>query len=460
MAEGKPKVLIADDDPLICQQLKWGLQDDFRVIVANQPKEVLQKYEQHHPPLVLMDLNFSGAARENGLEGLELLEKILSRPQNTKVIVITGQHEMEIARQALGSGAYDHLLKPFDIDEIRLLIRRALFHLEVERESGDAADTERILQDFGFIVGESEEMQRIMQLVKIVADTNATVLITGESGTGKEVIARYIHQISSRRKNRFVAINCGAIPAGLLESELFGHEKGAFTGATSFYRGKFELAHDGTLFLDEIAEMPLELQVKLLRFLQDHTIQRVGGLEPIRLNVRIIAATNKDLKEEVDCGRFREDLFYRLNVVAMEMPPLRSRGADIALLANHFMKMFASEYHKRITAISPKALKLLKRYPWPGNVRELENKIRKAVLLARHHVILPEDLDIEMADLPREQSYRSAMMQAEREILVRALRRHNGVISHIAEDLKLNRSTLYDLLKKHKLDHKKYRLTH
>ncbi|MDQ7065667.1 MAG: PEP-CTERM-box response regulator transcription factor [candidate division KSB1 bacterium] len=453
-----PKVMIADDDELLCQQLKWGLEDDYLIVMAHDPGEARKKFRKYHPDVVMLDLNFSSDAAAPQNEGLQILEEFIETGQYAKIIVITGQQEKEIARSALNAGAFDYVLKPFDIDELKVLLKRALFLREVER---DAEDCDPLILDghFGSIIGQSEKMRRIFQLVKIVSDTDATILITGESGTGKEVIARLIHQCSERKNHDFVAINCGAIPAGLLESELFGHEKGAYTGAVGTVKGKFELAHDGTLFLDEIAEMPLALQVKLLRFLQDHTIQRIGGLQDIKLNVRIIAATNKDLKTEIQNGQFREDLFYRLNVVSVDMPPLREREEDIQLMAIHFLKVFAAKYKKNITGISPRAMKMIKQYRWPGNVRELENKIRKAVILARHNVLLPGDFDLDTDAETKSEgwSYKHAMLRAEREILLQALRRHQGVIAHIAEDLKLNRSTLYDLLRKHNLDYKKYR---
>ena len=452
-----PKILIADDDELLCQQLKWGLQDGYQIITANAPEDVRKKFYSQQPDIVMLDLNFNDNAAYPLNAGLSILEEFIESDQRCKIIIITGQQEMDLAHSALNAGAFDYVLKPFDLDELKVLLKRALFILQVESQTN--IDEEEAKDNLGSIIGQSEKMRRIFQLVKIVSDTDATVLITGESGTGKEVIAKLIHQCSNRKDFNFVAINCGAIPEGLLESELFGHEKGAFTGAIDTVKGKFELAQDGTLFLDEIAELPLALQVKLLRFLQDHTIQRVGGLQNIKLNVRIIAATNRDLKAEIQNGNFREDLYYRLNVVGIEMPPLRERENDIELLAKHFLKIFAKQYKKNITGISPRALKLIKQYKWPGNVRELENKIRKAVILARHNVLLPGDLDLENNQevVGETWSYKTAMLKAEREILLQALRRHQGVIAHIAEDLKVNRSTLYDLLRKHNLDYKKYR---
>jgi two-component system NtrC family response regulator len=309
-----------------------------------------------------------------------------------------------------------------------------------------------------FLLGRSPEMRAVIQTVKKVGPSAAAILITGESGTGKELIARLVHHLSARRPQPFVTINCGAIPENLLESELFGYEKGAFTGATAQRKGKFEHGNHGTIFLDEIGELPASLQVKLLRFLQNHVIERVGGSAPIALDVRILAATNRDLEQAVAQGRFREDLYYRLNVIHIHAPPLRARGEDLNLLAQHFLKKFSAEHGKSARGFSPQALALMRAYHWPGNVRELENKIRKAVLLAQHHVILPEDLELAASTKSRRTSLRASLAALEREMLIAALRRHAGVLTKVAAELEIQRVTLYDLLKKHNLDHQQFKV--
>ncbi len=385
------------------------------------------------------------------------MQKILGKQAPVKIIVMTGNQERELARKAISAGAHDHLLKPVDSEELKMLLRRAHVLLQLEKENAPDADTGMGFDANESMIATSREMRAVFALVQNVSQTDATVLITGESGTGKEMIARAIHHYSPRRDKKFVPINCGAIPDNLLESELFGYEKGAFTGAAATRKGKFEIADQGTIFLDEIGELTAPLQVKMLRFLQDHVIERVGGNEAIALEVRIVAATNRNLEAEITAGNFREDLYYRLNVISIEMPPLRSRGEDINLLAQHFLKKFSAQYHKPTRGFSPQALKAIREYHWPGNVRELENKIRKAVILARHSVILPEDLAITTKAGHCKTTLRDSVDGLEREMLVNALRRHQGVIARVADELDVNRTTLYDLLKKHQLDHRDFK---
>ncbi|MEK7727440.1 MAG: sigma-54 dependent transcriptional regulator [candidate division KSB1 bacterium] len=448
------KLLLADDDEALCAQMRWALEEQYEIVMAHTPEQVLAQYARHRPDLVLLDLNYNQAATPENA-GLALIEKILAQARPVKIIVVTGNQEREVARLALRAGAHDHLLKPINLDELRVLLQRASAVVQLEKESASAWEEAALVDAESLLLGRSPEMRSLVQTVKKVSRTEAAMLITGESGTGKELIARLVHQLSPRHAQPFVAINCGAIPENLLESELFGHEKGAFTGATALRKGKFEAGNHGTIFLDEIGELPLNLQVKLLRFLQNHTIERVGGSAPILLNVRMLAATNRDLEKEITAGRFRADLYYRLNVIHVHMPPLRARGEDLELLAQHFLKTFTAEYKKTLRGFSPQALKLMREYHWPGNVRELENKIRKAVILAQHQVLLPEDL--ELASRKRGNSLREALGELERELLLDALRRHAGVITNVAAELELNRVTLYDLLKKHNLDHLQFK---
>ncbi len=450
------KLLLADDDEVLCSQMRWALMEQYEVFTAHTPEQVLAAYAQHHPELVLLDLNYNQAATlENA--GLELIEKILAHAQPVKIIVATGNQEREVARLALRAGAHDHLLKPINLEELKVLLRRASTVVQLEKENHAAWVSAALAQAESTLLGRSPEIRNVLQTVAKVSRSDVALLITGESGTGKELVARLVHQLSPRRSQPFVAINCGAIPENLLESELFGHEKGAFTGATAQRKGKLETGNYGTIFLDEIGELPASLQVKLLRFLQNHVIERVGGSGTIALNVRMLAATNRELEKEIRAGRFREDLYYRLNVIQIHVPPLRERGEDVTLLAQHFLKTVAAEYQKQLRGFSPQALKLVREYHWPGNVRELENKIRKAVLLAHHHVILPEDLELTPATGKRHGSLREALASLEREMLVDALRRHAGVITNVAAELELNRVTLYDLLKKHNLDHQQFK---
>ena len=450
-----PKLLLADDDEVLCAQMRWALAEQYEIVTAHTPEQALAVYAEHRPELVLLDLNYNQAATPEN-EGLALIEKILAQARPVKIIVLTGNQEREVARAALRAGAHDHLLKPVNLEELRVLLARASAVVQLEKESATAWENAALEDAEDSLLGRSPEMRGLVQTVKKVSRTEAAMLITGESGTGKELIARLVHRLSARQAQPFVAINCGAIPENLLESELFGHEKGAFTGATGQRKGKFEAGNYGTIFLDEIGELPLHLQVKLLRFLQNHTIERVGGATAIALNVRMLAATNRELEKEIGAGRFREDLYYRLNVVHVRVPALRVRGEDLNLLAEHFLKRFAAEYQKPVRGFSPQALKLMREYHWPGNVRELENKIRKAVILAPHHVILPEDLELATQSSSRS-SLREALGALEREMLVSALRRHQGVITNVAAELEVNRVTLYDLLKKHNLDHQPFK---
>jgi len=393
---------------------------------------------------------------EGAEEGLKALDEILRVAPSTKVVVVTGNTDRENALKAIQLGAFDYHLKPVDLDEYKVVLRRAGYLRELTQESEAAARSMEASIRFEEILGNTPRMREIFGVIQRVAKTDATVLIEGESGTGKELIARAIHHRSSRRNGPFVAINCGAIPETLLESELFGHEKGAFTGAHVQRKGKLEVASGGTLFLDEIGELPVLLQVKLLRFLQERTIERIGGRELIALDLRIIAATNRDLKAHLQKGLFREDLFYRLSVVAVQVPPLRERGEDVLLLANTFLQRSAKEDRRRVR-FGPDAVAAIVAYGWPGNVRELENKVRRAVIMARGRVIEPADLDLTPAEPAQVGSLRETRERVERQALVEVLSRHRGNVSQAARELKVSRPTLHGLLDKHDINAKDFR---
>jgi two-component system NtrC family response regulator len=406
---------------------------------------------------VTLDLGLPPA--ENGTEeGFRCLSEMLGHSPGAKIIVITGNDQRENALKAIQMGAYDFYQKPVNLDELKVILKRA-FHLSAIEEENRNLHTalERQTTVLGGMIGQCSEMQEVFSIMRKVASADASVLVQGESGTGKELVARAIHAMSLRKEGRFVPINCGAIPETLLESELFGHEKGAFTGAHAQVQGKVEFAHNGTLFLDEIGELPAQLQVKLLRFLQDKTIQRVGGREDIAVNTRIIVATNMDLTREMAGGKFREDLYYRIGVVTIKVPPLRERKGDIVLLASYFLKRFTDLYNKRVRGFSSPALGRMESYEWPGNVRELENKIQRAVIMTEGPLVEPHDLGFANRAAKQEpgvtesMTLRDARDKVEKEMVVHAIDRHKGNVARAAEDLGISRPTLYDIMKKHGL---------
>jgi two-component system NtrC family response regulator len=452
----KPKLLLVEDDEAVSTQLKYALRDDFTFMLAQDRVEALRIFEESRPSFVCLDLGLPPHP-DTADEGLKALEEILTRAPSTKVLVLTGNRERENALRAMHLGAFDYHLKPIDLAEFKIVLRRVAYLHGLEQESetwiGESEGAR-----FEEILGTTPAMRKIFGVIQRVARTDATVLIEGESGTGKELIARAIHARSRRADGPFVPINCGAIPETLIESELFGHEKGAFTGAHVQRRGRLELANGGTLFLDEIGELPLLLQVKLLRFLQERTIERVGGRESIQLELRIIAATNRELKVQTQKGLFREDLYYRLSVVTIQVPPLRERGEDIILLANFYLRRFAQERHRRLR-FGVDALQALTAYSWPGNIRELENKVSRAVIMTSSRLIGPADLDLEAAAPAVHQptSIREARDRAEREVLIEALTRHRGNISQAAASLGVSRPTLHGLLDKHTIEAKSFR---
>ncbi len=432
----KSKLLIVDDDEDIRTQMKWALSEDYEVFEAEDRPSAMLLFEEHGMPLIALDLGLPPDS--NGVEeGFLVLDEILQQQRDSKVVVITGQGQREHALRAIGLGAYDYFNKPIQIDDLNVVLRRALYVHELEREN---QDLQRKSSDDSFqgIIGFCPTMQSVFKTVRRVASSDAGVLVGGESGTGKELVARAIHRLSHRVEGPFVTINCGAIPENLLESELFGHEKGAFTGAHARRQGRIETAHKGTLFLDEIGELPFALQVKLLRFLQEHRVERVGGRQEIDVDVRVIAATNSDLKRAMKAEQFREDLYYRLAVVGVTLPPLRDRGEDITILAKVFLERYGAESKKNLVGFGADAITAMQTHDWPGNVRELENRIRRAVIMAEGRKLTPEDL--ELADGEGEGyksvSLREAREELERELVLRTLARHNGNMTRTAADRK------------------------
>jgi two-component system NtrC family response regulator len=443
----KPKLLIVDDDEEIRTQMKWGLNNDYEISLADSRAAALRTFAEQQPPVVLLDLGLPPNPG-NPQEGLAALSEIIARDSLTRVIIVTGQGEKNNALEAIGSGAYDYLTKPVQLEELKIVLKRAFHVASLEREY-------RMLQQrdkgetFEGMLGGSPQMQDVFASVRKVATTDAPVLILGESGTGKEMVAQAIHRLSRRRDQPFVAINCGAIPESLLESELFGHEKGAFTGAHVQRKGRIESAMGGTLFLDEIGELPALLQVKLLRFLQEQCIERVGGRQSIQVDTRVIAATNADLKKAMNAGQFREDLFYRLAVVVIKLPALRERENDIRVMAQSFLRKFAVENGKEGLAFDQEALRSLIKHAWPGNVRELENRIKRAVIMAEGKRLTVQDLELSQPTLTTHTTnLREARETLEREMVQKSLRKHSGKIAAAAAELGISRPTFYELMEK------------
>jgi len=453
-------ILIIEDEDDIQAQMRWGLREEFSILQASERSSALQLFNKILPPVVTLDLGLPPDER-GASEGFLCLQEILKKAPETKVIIITGNSDRQNALKAIQMGAYDYYLKPIDINEIKVIIKRAFYLYEIETENRRLHTLLNKEEGFAGMIGESPEMQKVFETIQKVATTDVTVLVTGESGTGKELVARAIHEKSPRNKGAFIPINCGAIPETLLESELFGHEKGAFTGAYTRQEGKLERAHKGTLFLDEIGEMSPRLQTKLLRFLQEKKIQRLGGTEDIEIDTRIIAATNTDLNKAMKEGKFREDLFYRISVISIDLPPLRDRGFDIRLLAHVFLDRYKVMFRKKIKGFSRAALEAIERYSWPGNVRELENKLQRAVIIADSSVIEPYHLGLkgfsEESWEKRGRRYegitlKEARRRLEIELIENALERHNGNIKQAAEELGVSRPTLYDLINKYNLN--------
>jgi two-component system NtrC family response regulator len=446
VTDTKPRLLIVEDDPGLQKQLKWCF-DDYEVLVAENQAAALAALRRFEPPVVLQDLGLPPDP-EGVSEGFATLLETLRIAPRTKVIVVTGQLDKANAVRAVGLGAYDFYQKPVDNEVLRLLVNRAR-HLHELEEQNRALTQYRSAMPLAGVIAISEPMTRVCRMIEKVAPTMATTLLLGESGTGKEVLARALHNLSGRHDKAFVAINCAAIPENLLESELFGYEKGAFTGAVKQTPGKFELANGGTLFLDEIGDMPLSLQAKLLRFLQDRFIERVGGRDRIPVDVRILCATNKDLPSQIETNAFRQYLYYRISEVTVRIPPLRERPGDAAVIAQMILERFATEHRRPIKGFAPDALKAIQAYPWPGNVRELENRISGAVIMTEGRYLSADDLGLPRAEKNVEWlNLRMARQRAEREAIGQALAVAGGNLSRAAELLGITRPTLYDLLEK------------
>ncbi|MFH1678443.1 MAG: PEP-CTERM-box response regulator transcription factor [Candidatus Omnitrophota bacterium] len=447
----KPKILIVDDEEGIRRQLCWALKSEYEVLQAQDKDGALRLVEEQKPDLVALDVNLTVGSDDNK-DGMMILSEILSLEPRTKVIMVTANDDKDNMLEAVRNGAYDYYIKPINLEEIKVIFKRALYIQELERENERLSSALREKKEFNEIIGSCAKMQEVFSVIRKVAPTDVTVLINGESGTGKELVARAIHYSSLRKDKPLMVINCGAIPENLLESELFGHEKGSFTDAYSKKIGKFELANTGTIFLDEIGELSLALQVKLLRFLQERVIERVGGNEQIELDVRIIAATNSDLKQRMKENAFREDLYYRLSVVNIGLPALRERDEDIELLANYCLHNFNRECNKKIKGFSKEAIKAINSYSWPGNVRELENKIKRAVILSNNHIITPQDLGLEIDSNEHPKLLKEAREQLEIKLIKEALIKNKGNISRAAREIGINRVSFYDLMKKYDID--------
>jgi two-component system NtrC family response regulator len=443
MNEQRRPLLVVEDDPALQLQMKWAF-DRYDVAVASDFDEAITQLRRLEPGVVTLDLGLPPATGDVS-QGFRTLEKILELAPDTRVVVVTGQNDSTNARRAVAAGAHDFFAKPFDVEVVKLILERAyrMHDLQAENRRLIAARASGV----GGIITGAPEMTAVCRMIEKVASTDATVMLLGESGTGKELLARGLHENSNRKGQRFVAINCAAIPDTLLESELFGYEKGAFTGASRQTPGRIETANKGTLFLDEIGDLPASLQAKLLRFLQQRTVERLGGRDEIPVDVRIVCATHQNLRDRIAAGLFREDLFYRLAEIVVTVPPLRDRSGDAALLAHALVRRFADEQKRGRLGISEEALAVIERHTWPGNVRELENVIKRAVILAEGAVIQAADLG--MGSMPADEApfnLREARDSAERREVVRALARANGNLSKAADLLGISRPTLYDLL--------------
>ncbi len=452
MADKKPALLVVEDDEGLQAQLKWAY-DDFEVVIAGDRDSAIAALRSETPAVVTLDLGLPPDP-DGTTEGFAVLDAIMQLKPDTKVIVASGHGARESALQAIERGAYDFYQKPLNIETLGLIVRRAFSLHQIEAENrrlvASASEDKTVL---GRLITGAPEMVKVARTIERVASTSVSVMLLGASGTGKELLARGLHDASDRASGPFVAINCAAIPENLLESELFGHEKGAFTGAVKTTEGKIESADGGTLFLDEVGDIPLPLQVKLLRFLQERTIERIGGRKPIAVNTRIVCATHQDLESMIGAGTFREDLFYRLAEIVVRIPGLAERHGDAILLAKAFVKRFSAEMNPSVTGFAPDALSAIDAHEWPGNVRELENRVKRAVIMADAKLIHADDLDFngegeEDSDVL---NLKAAREQADRRVIRHALARSEGNISSTAKLLGISRPTLYDLLKQYDL---------
>lgn len=452
MADKKPALLVVEDDEGLQAQLKWAY-DDFEVVIAGDRESAIAALRSYEPAVVTLDLGLPPDP-DGTTEGMAVLDAIMAIKPDTKVVVASGHGARESALSAIEKGAYDFYQKPVDIDALGLIVRRAFNLHQIEQENrrlvSRAGEDKKVL---GRLITGAPEMVKVARTIERVATTNVSVMLLGASGTGKELLAQGLHDASDRKDGPFVAINCAAIPENLLESELFGHEKGAFTGAVKTTEGKIESAHGGTLFLDEVGDIPLPLQVKLLRFLQERTIERIGGRKEIAVDTRIVCATHQDLEAMIDEQAFREDLFYRLAEIVVKIPALAERAGDATLLAKAFLKRFSEEMNPAVKGFAPDALAAIDAWGWPGNVRELENRVKRAVIMADGKLVAADDLDLSQdgEEEPCALNLKSAREQSDRKVIRHALARSEGNISSTAKLLGISRPTLYDLLKQYDL---------
>jgi DNA-binding NtrC family response regulator len=448
----KKTLLVVDDEKGIRESLRWTFRDSYALALAKDGREALKAIEDKQPDLILLDIVLPD------ISGLEILRQVREQAKRLPVIMITATKTVKNAVEAMKLGADDYIVKPFDLEELRIIVRKALSTQDLAREVELLRSEVNRTYAFDNIIGKSKDMREVFKVIRQVADSKTTILVTGESGTGKELISRAIHYHSSRKNNPFVTINCAAIPETLIESELFGHERGAFTSAYERKIGRFEMAHTGSLFLDEIGELSLSTQSKILRFLEERELTRVGGSKNIKVDVRLIAATNKRLEDSIMSGTFREDLYYRINVVPIDVAPLRNRKEDIPLLAHHFIKKLHEENQRGPQKISKEAIDLLVNYDWPGNVRELENLVERVMALSTAETLTPEDLPNNVRENVRinrlkdavlwgEMSLTKAVEEFERDIIIDGMRRANYVQSQAAVKLGISRRIL-----KYKID--------
>ncbi len=445
-SEKMRSLLIVEDDLALQKQIKWSL-DQFDAVTADDRESALVQLRRHNPAVVTMDLGLPPDA-DSVSEGFKLLEQILAAAPDTKVIVLTGQNDQANALRAVALGAYDFFAKPFEPEMLNLTIDRAFRLFELQREN-KRLQTLQPPDALAGLMTRDPDMLKVCRTIEKVATSNATVMLLGESGTGKEVLARGLHQLSPRRGGKFVAINCAAIPENLLESELFGYEKGAFTGAAKTTLGKIEMASGGTLMLDEIGDLPFPLQAKLLRFLQERTIERVGGRQEIPVDVRIVCATHQDLKALSKESRFREDLYYRLAEIVINIPPLRARVGDPALLAHAFVRRFSQEQNRGSMTLGEEAIRAIEAHPWPGNIRELENCIKRAVIMVDGSQIAAQDIGLDTFELDQSENpfdLRTIRDKAEKNAIISVMGHVNGNVVKAAEILGVSRPTLYDMM--------------
>ena len=439
-------LLVVEDDPGLQDQLRWCF-DRYEVVIAGNRVSAMEQLRRHQPPVVTLDLGLPPDA--DGIsEGLATLEEIVAASPDTKVIVVTGQNDRENAVRAVGSGAYDFYHKPIDADILGMIVNRAYRLRELEMENRDLMQ-QKTDHTVGGVVACSPEMVKVCRTVEKVAPSDATILLLGDSGTGKELCARSLHDLSPRVSGRFIAINCAAIPENLLESELFGYERGAFTGAVKQTPGKIEYANGGTLFLDEVGDLPMSLQAKLLRFLQERVVERIGGRDEIPVDVRVVCATHQDLPDKISKGTFREDLYYRISEISIQIPTLKERGGDILLLARMFLDRFNREQGRNLRAFSKDALAAMEAYTWQGNVRELMNRVKRAVIMAEGKQVTAKDLELDgVVTTEADFSLRHMREQAERQAILRALSHSAGKVSTAADMLGISRPTMYDMIRK------------